>query len=74
MDPELRMHAERTPNPNSIKWVLSRHLVEAGIGAHFDAPPAEDVSPLAARLFEIDAVTVVFLASNFVTITKRDDV
>ncbi len=74
MDPELRMHAERTPNPNSIKWVLGRHLVEAGIGAHFDAPPAEDVSPLAARLFEIDAVTVVFLASNFVTITKRDDV
>ena len=74
MDPGIRMHAERTPNPNSIKWVLGQHLVEGGVGAHFDAKPAEEVSPFAARLFEIDGVTVVFLASNFVTITKQDDV
>ncbi len=74
MDPGIRMHAERTPNPNSIKWVLGQHLVEGGVGAHFDAKPAEDVSPFAARLFEIEGVTVVFLASNFVTITKQDDV
>jgi Fe-S cluster biogenesis protein NfuA len=70
----FRMHAERTPNPNSIKWVLGRIIVEPGVTAHFDSPPPEDVSPLASRLFAIDGVVGVFVASNFTTITKRDDV
>lgn len=74
MEPSFRMHAERTPNPNSIKWVLGRPIVEGGASVHFDAPPAEDVSPLAARLFAIDGVVVVFLASNFVTVTKREEI
>ena len=70
----FRMHAERTPNPNSIKWVLGRIIVEPGVTAHFDSPPSEDVSPLASRLFAIDGVIGVFVASNFTTVTKRDDV
>ena len=74
MDLGFRMHAERTPNPNSIKWVLGRSLVEGAHSAHFDAPPVEDVSPLAARLFGIDGVVGVFFASNFATVTKREDV
>lgn len=67
------MHAERTPNPDSIKWVLGHTLTPDGVGAHFDAAPAEDVSPLAARLFGVDGVTGVFVASNFVTVTKRPE-
>ena len=74
MDIGFRMHAERTPNPNSIKWVLGSPIVEGALSAHFDSPPAEDVSPLAARLFEIDGVVGVFFASNFATVTKREDV
>jgi Fe-S cluster biogenesis protein NfuA len=74
MDLGFRMHAERTPNPNSIKWVLGRPLVEGGASAQFDAAPVEEVSPLAARLFRIDGVVGVFFASNFATVTKRDDV
>jgi len=74
MDSDFRMHAERTPNPNSIKWVLGRPVVEGARSAHFDAAPEPDVSPLAAKLFAVDGVTVVFLASNFVTVTKREDV
>jgi Fe-S cluster biogenesis protein NfuA len=70
----FRMHAERTPNPNSIKWVLGRVIVKPGATAHFDSPPSEDVSPLASRLFAIDGVVGVFVASNFTTVTKRDDV
>jgi len=75
-NPDLgfRMHAERTPNPNSIKWVLGRIIVEPGVTAHFDSPPSEDVSPLASRLFAVDGVIGVFVASNFTTVTKRDDV
>ncbi|MGI9592144.1 MAG: NifU family protein [Myxococcota bacterium] len=74
MTTALRMHAERTPNPHSIKWVLGTPVAAAGVTAHFEARPSEDVSPLAARLFAVDGVTVVFLASNFVTVTKREDV
>lgn len=73
VDLGFRMHAERTPNPNSIKWVLGRTLAEPGVTAHFDSPPTPDVSPLAARLFALDGVEGVFIASNFVTVTKRPD-
>jgi Fe-S cluster biogenesis protein NfuA len=74
MDLGFRMHAERTPNPNSIKWVLGRAVVDGSGSAHFDAAPAGDVSPLAAALFGIDGVVGVFLASNFVTVTKRPEI
>jgi Fe-S cluster biogenesis protein NfuA len=73
MDLGFRMHAERTPNPHSIKWVLGRRVIESASTAHFDEPPVPEVSPLASRLFEIDGVTLVFLASNFVTVTKREE-
>ena len=74
MDLGFRMHAERTPNPNSIKWVLGRPVVEGPASAHFEAAPTPDVSPLAARLFEVEGVVGAFLASNFVTVTKRPDI
>jgi Fe-S cluster biogenesis protein NfuA len=74
VDLGFRMHAERTPNPNSIKWVLGRRVIEGPRSAHFDEPPPAEVSPLAARLFQVDGVTLVFFASNFVTVTKREDV
>jgi len=74
MDLGFRMHAERTPNPNSIKWVLGRPVVEGPASAHFEVAPTPDVSPLAARLFEVEGVVGAFLASNFVTVTKRPDV
>ena len=71
MDLGFRMHAERTPNPNSIKWVLSEPVVEDG-SAYFDLPPGRDVSPLAADLFGVAGVTGVFLGRHFVTVTKQD--
>ena len=74
MDLGFRMHAERTPNPNSIKWVLGSPLVEGGGSAFFESAPSEDVSPLAARLFAVDGVVGVFFAGNFATVTKREEV
>jgi len=67
------MHAERTPNPNSIMWVVGRPVLDGMASAHFSEAPSPDVSPLAARLFAIDGVSVVFFASNFVTVTKREE-
>ena len=73
MDPGFRMHAERTPNPNSIKWVLGQPVVEGARSAHFENAPPAAVSPLAARLFAVEGVCGVFLASNFVTVTKQPE-
>jgi len=74
MDLGFRMHAERTPNPNSIKWVMGRRIVEDSASANFEAPPARDVSPLAHQLFSVDGVVGVFLAANYATVSKREGV
>jgi len=76
MDLGFRMHAERTPNPNSVKWVLAQGVTDRAAGvvtAGFsEAPPAE-VSPLASQLFEVDGVTSVLLGPDFVTVSKRPE-
>jgi Fe-S cluster biogenesis protein NfuA len=69
----FRMHAERTPNPNSIKWVLGEPIAPPGTAASFPGPVGADVSPLAARLFAVKGVTSVFLAASFVTVSKLED-
>ena len=74
MDPGFRMHAERTPNPNSIKWVHSSPVHEGVAGVDFEQAPSEGLSPLAAGIFAVPGVTAVFLGSNFVTISKATDV
>jgi Fe-S cluster biogenesis protein NfuA len=70
---DFHMRAERTPNPHSVKWVLSARLLADGESAHFESPVGPEVSPLAARLFAIEGVTGVFLAPGFVTVTKRPE-
>jgi len=72
MDLGFRMHAERTPNPNCIKWVLGSPVVESGLSAQFEAAPEPGESPLAESLFAVEGVEAVFLASSFITVTKGD--
>ena len=74
MSSSFRLHAERTPNPESIKWVLSQPVAPDGVSASFKEPVGADVSPLAARLFAVDGVVGIFFAANFITTTKREDV
>ena len=73
LDLDFRMHAERTPNPQSIKWVLSREILPRGVTANFREPVGANVSPLAASLFAVDGVVGLFLAASFVTVTKREE-
>jgi len=72
MDLGFRMHAERTPNPNSIKWVLGQTVADVVASAAFgrDVTPAE--SPLASRLGALDGVAGILLGPNFVTVTKDE--
>lgn len=72
------VYTELSPNPNSMKFVLNFELVPDGLS--FDYPSLEaaleegKASPLAADLFQFPHVKRVFIASNFITITKGDDI
>lgn len=70
------VYTEASPNPNSMKFVLNFELVPQGLS--FDYPDVDATqiegksSPLAGDLFQFPFVQRVFLASNFVTLTKDD--
>ncbi|WP_031525914.1 NifU family protein [Dyadobacter crusticola] len=72
------VYTELSPNPNSMKFVLNFELVPDGLS--FDYPSLEaaleegKASPLASDLFQFPHVRRVFIASNFVTITKDDSI
>ena len=59
-----------TPNPESLKFVLNRMLMQ---NDSIDIPDRETAkeSPIAGALFEFPFVKGVFIAQNFVTITKE---
>ena len=74
MSLDFRMHAERTPNPHSVKWVLGQAVVGSGraVGSvSFADAPESGVSPLAARLFAVEGVVSVLLGPDFVTVSKQ---
>lgn len=76
MDLGFRMHAERTPNPNSIKWVLGQRVIADSDGvssATFSGAVEATVSPLAAAILAIEDVESVLLGPSFVTVTKAED-
>jgi Fe-S cluster biogenesis protein NfuA len=63
-----------TPNPSTMKFVANKHLLGTGDSAEFQSmASAKGYSPLAEELFLLPFVNGVFIASNFVTITKTDN-
>jgi len=72
MDLGFRMHAERTPNPNSIKWVLGQTVADIVPSASFAEPVSAEISPLASAILALDGVEGVFLGPSFITVTKAE--
>jgi Fe-S cluster biogenesis protein NfuA len=67
------IQTESTPNPATLKFLPGQAVLEMGAA---DFPNADSAvkSPLAARVFAVSGVTGVFLGTDFVTVTKADDV
>ncbi|XP_064078984.1 NFU1 iron-sulfur cluster scaffold homolog, mitochondrial-like [Macrobrachium nipponense] len=61
-----------TPNPNSLKFLPGVQVLESGT-VDFSNLSAAQKSPLAKLLFRIDGVRGVFLATDFITITKDEE-
>ncbi len=70
----IHIYLESNPNPNSLKFVINEVLIPEGMS--FDFPSAESAkdAPLALELFEYPFVDRVFYMSNFITVTKKEDV
>ena len=65
------IQTEPTPNPATLKFLPGRPVLDAGT---FEATSAEEAerSPLAKALMEIPGVRGVFLAPDFISVTKGE--
>jgi Fe-S cluster biogenesis protein NfuA len=66
------IQTETTPNPSTLKFLPNEPVLREGVREFRDREDAEAVSPLAARLFGVDGVTGVFLAADFISVTKGE--
>lgn len=65
------IQTEATPNPATLKFLPGRAVLENGTLDMTDREQAAK-SPLAERLFAIEAVSGVFFGSDFITVTKTN--
>src|SRR6478752_10719117 len=72
-NPVISIYTEMTPNPETMKFVANKLLYP---GKSIDLADVEQakVSPLATELFGFPFIKAVFIASNFVTLTKVSDI
>jgi Fe-S cluster biogenesis protein NfuA len=68
----ISIYTEMTPNPETMKFVANK-LLYPGKSADFQEVEAAKPSPLATELFGFPFIKSVFIASNFVTLTKTPD-
>lgn len=68
----VSIYTEMTPNPETMKFVANK-LLYPGKSIDFPEEASATPSPLAKELFAFPFIRSVFIASNFVTLTKTPD-
>lgn len=71
-NPIVSIYTEMTPNPETMKFVANK-LLYPGKSIDFPDESSAAPSPLAKELFAFPFIRSVFIASNFVTLTKTPD-
>lgn len=75
MNAPVTVYAEMTPNPSTMKFVVNKYILTTGDSAEFSSiTDAKGYSPMAEELLKFPFVKNVFIAANFITITKTDNV
>ena len=71
-NPVISIYTEMTPNPETMKFVANKLLYP---GKSIDFPDVSSAKPssLAIELFGFPFIKSVFIASNFVTLTKTSE-
>ena len=70
--PVISIYTEMTPNPETMKFVANK-LLYPGKSVDFPDEASSSPSPLAQQLFTFPFIRSVFIASNFVTLTKTNE-
>lgn len=73
-DKKVHIYLESNPNPNSLKFVVNFMLVPDGESYDFPDEASAEHAPLARELFDFEHIKRVFYMSNFITVTKSDEV
>lgn len=68
------IYAEETPNPSSVKFVANKLLLVSGASAEYLSISEAGEAPIVKELFKFPFVKSIFIASNFITVTKRESV
>ena len=68
----VSIYTEMTPNPETMKFVANK-LLYPGKSIDFPDESSAAPSPLAIELFAFPFIRSVFIASNFVTLSKTPD-
>lgn len=71
-NPIVSIYTEMTPNPETMKFVANK-LLYPSKSIDFQSEDSASPSPLAKELFGFPFVKGVFIASNFITLTKTPD-
>jgi Fe-S cluster biogenesis protein NfuA len=71
-NPVISIYTEMTPNPETMKFVANK-LLYPGKSIDFAEESLATPSPLAKELFGFPFIKSVFIASNFITLTKTSD-
>jgi len=73
MNAPISIYTEMTPNPSTMKFVLNFLLIEEeGENIEFRTKEKAEVSPIAKKIFELPFVVGVFIASDFITVTRDE--
>ncbi len=67
------VQTEITPNPLTLKFIPGRIVMDNGTLFFKNIEEAKD-SPFAKKLFNIEGIEGVFFGSDFITITKKQEV
>jgi Fe-S cluster biogenesis protein NfuA len=70
--PIISIYTEMTPNPETMKFVANK-LLYPGKSIDFVDEKSAAPSPLAQELFTFPFIKSVFIASNFITLTKSNE-
>ncbi|HVB03367.1 MAG TPA: NifU family protein [Chitinophagaceae bacterium] len=71
-NPMVSIYTEMTPNPETMKFVVNK-LLYPGKSIDFPDEASAGPSPLATELFGFPFIRSVFIASNFITLTRAAD-
>ncbi len=70
MSEKIQVYYEATPNPQSMKFILTAQIAEES--RNFNSIEEANSSPLARKLFGFPWAAGVFIGPHFVTVTKQE--